>query len=215
MVSRPKPTPASSIASRENLLSTPSTKPKPWYHYINLDLLILILVNSVFHPYITFIFYLSQAALHLHRQPLAYYTLCYTAVLAVVEMAVYVNQRITYGKHRVVEWEKEVVVITGGASGLGRVVAEMILRKGGKVAILDVKVPDEEAEDAMERWDLLWETCDVGRREDVERAVASVVDEVSLLLLLCSGFITMMRMYLCLEETLTNTRLFSLVLRQS
>lgn len=165
-------------ATTASSLGTPS-QPKPWYRHVNLDLIILILVNSIFHPYVMFIFYLSQAALHLHRQPLAYYTLYYTAVLAVVEVAIHINQRYTYGKHRKVEWEKEVVVITGGGSGLGRVLAEMVVRKGARVAILDVKGPDEEAQDAMERWDLIWETCDVGSQLDVQRAVATIVDEVS------------------------------------
>lgn len=159
--------------------SPSSAKLKPWYRYVNLDLIILILVNSVFHPYIVFIFYLCQAALHVHREPLAYYTLCYTGVLAVLEVGGYINHRLTYGKYRIVEWENEVVVITGGGSGLGRVLAEMIVRKGGKVAILDVKDPDEEAEDAMERWDLIWQKCDVGQADEVRGATKTIVDEVS------------------------------------
>jgi len=173
------------MVSRPSTLKLPpSSSPalgqaKPWYRYVNLDLLIRILVNSVFHPYIVFIFYLTQAALHLHREPLAYYTLCYAAFLGVVEIGVNINQRLTYGKHRKVEWEKEVVVITGGGSGLGRVLAEMIVRKGGKVAILDVKQPDEEAEDTMERWDLVWEKCDVSKESDVKEAVDRIVDDVS------------------------------------
>lgn len=154
-------------------------QPKPWYRYINLDLVVRILVNSVFHPYIIFIFYLTQAALHVHREPLAYYTLCWAAFLGILEVGANINHRITYGKHRKVEWEKEVVVITGGASGLGRVLAEMIVRKGGKVAILDVKDPDQEAEDAMERWDLVWEKCDVGEESEVKEAVERIVDDVS------------------------------------
>jgi hypothetical protein len=155
------------------------SKPKPWYRYVNLDLFVRILANSVFHPYIIFIFYLTQAALHVHREPLAYYTLCYAAFLGVLEVAVNINHRLTYGKHRKVDWEKEVVVITGGASGLGRVLAEMIVRKGGKVAILDVKDRDEEAEDAMERWDLVWEKCDVAKESEVKEAVEKIVDDVS------------------------------------
>jgi NADPH:quinone reductase-like Zn-dependent oxidoreductase len=123
-------------------------------------------------------FYLSQAALHKHKEPLAFYTLYYTAALAVVELGVYANHRITYGRHRKVEWEKEVVVITGGGSGLGRVLAEMLLRKGAKVAVLDLKTPDREADEAMERWDLAWEVCDVASVKEVEGAVGRVEREV-------------------------------------
>lgn len=55
------------------------------------------------------------------------------------------NERITHGPARKVDWEKEVVVITGGGMGLGRNIAEMLLiaKRGVKVAILDVKEPDE------------------------------------------------------------------------
>lgn len=152
--------------------------PKPWYRVVTLDLLLLILSNSVFHPYITFIFYLCIAAVHKHREPIAYYTLWYTGFLALVEIAVWTNQRITYGKHRKVVWENEVVVITGGASGLGRVMAEILLRKGVSVAVLDVREPDEEARETMERWDLVWEVVDVSDTKKVDRVVDKLIKEV-------------------------------------
>lgn len=154
------------------------TQPKPWYRHITLDLLLLILANSIFHPWITLVFYLCLASVHKHREPLAYYTLYYTAFLAIVEISIWINHRIIYGKHRKVEWEDEVVVITGGGSGLGRVIAEMVLRKGAKVAVLDIKNPGAEAEEEMERWDLIWQTVDVAKEEEVKKAVATVVDEV-------------------------------------
>lgn len=119
--------------------------------------------------------------MHKHRQPLAHYTLYYTALLAVVEMGVWLDHRVAYGRPRKVDWEKEVVVITGGGSGLGRVVAEMLARRGVKVAVLDVKEPDEEAKDAMESEDLIWEVCDVSRAEDVRTAARRIQDKVCIL----------------------------------
>ncbi|KAJ9614479.1 hypothetical protein H2200_002616 [Cladophialophora chaetospira] len=152
--------------------------PKPWYRHITLDLILLILANSVFHPWITLVFYLCLASVHKHKTPLAYYTLYYTAVLAVVEMSIWLNHRLTYGKHRKVNWEDEVVVITGGAQGLGRTLAEMIMRKGGKVAVLDVLEPDESAREEMERWDLVWERVDVADEMQVKGPVERIVDEL-------------------------------------
>jgi hypothetical protein len=78
-----------------------------------------------------------------------------------------------------VKWEDEVVVITGGGGGLGRVLGEMFMRKGAKVAVLDVKGPDGSAEEEMERWDFVWEVCDVSDEGSVKKAVQTVVDEVS------------------------------------
>ncbi|EXJ81568.1 hypothetical protein A1O1_07632 [Capronia coronata CBS 617.96] len=171
---------SSSGSSPPSQYSSPSplARPKPWYRHITLDLLLQILANSVFHPWITLIFYLCLASIHKHREPMAYYTLYYTAFLAVVEMSGWINHRITYGRHRRVEWEKEVAVITGGGSGLGRVLAQMFLRKGAKVAILDVKEPDAQVEEEMERWDLIWVKVDVGGLEDVRMAVDRVIDEL-------------------------------------
>ena len=159
--------------------SKASTQPKPWYKYITLDILLLILANSIFHPWIAIVFYLCLASIHKHKTPLAFYTLWYTAFLAIIELSMYINHRVTYGKYRKVSWEDEVVVITGGAQGLGRVIAEMVMRKGGKVAVLDVRAPDREAEEEMERWDLVWEVVDVYDEEKVKEAVERVVSEVS------------------------------------
>ncbi|KIX04182.1 uncharacterized protein Z518_07736 [Rhinocladiella mackenziei CBS 650.93] len=171
MVSTPSPpkVPASSSSL---------VRPKPWYRHITLDLLLLILANSIFHPWITLVFYLCLAAIHKHREPLAYYTLYYTAFLAVLEIGLWIDRRISYGQHRKIEWENEVVAITGGGSGLGRVLAEMLLRKGVKVAVLDVKEPDEEAQETMERWDLVWEKVDVSKKDEVQKAVEKIVEEL-------------------------------------
>ncbi|EXJ82469.1 hypothetical protein A1O3_06282 [Capronia epimyces CBS 606.96] len=170
------------MASKPSQSASPSPsaflKPKAWYRHVTLDVLLLILANSVFHPWISLVFYLCLASIHKHREPLAHYTLYYTAALAVVEILGWINHRISYGRHRRVEWESEVAIITGGGSGLGRVLAQLLLRKGAKVAVLDVKGPDPEAEDEMERWDLLWETVDLRRRDHVALALDRIVDQL-------------------------------------
>jgi hypothetical protein len=56
----------------------------------------------------------------------------------------------------------------------------MVVRKGGRVAILDVKAPDPGDREEMERWDLVWEVVDVSDGEGVKRAVERVVEEVGL-----------------------------------
>ncbi|KAI1625422.1 7-alpha-hydroxysteroid dehydrogenase [Exophiala viscosa] len=165
------------MAQLSTTSKTTQSKPKPWHYHITIDLLFLILANSIFHPWITMVFYLCLASVHKHREPLAYYTLCYTALLAVVEVCIWANHRITYGPHRKVDWENEVIVITGGGTGLGRVLSQMFLRKGAKVAVLDVREPDEEATEEMERWDLQWEVMDVSSKEQIEGAVGKVVDQ--------------------------------------
>ncbi|KAJ9661165.1 hypothetical protein H2198_002109 [Neophaeococcomyces mojaviensis] len=137
-------------------ITMPSVRPatttlnsKPWYSYITLDLLLHILSRSIFHPAIVLIFYLCIAAVppHHHRHPLANQTLYYASFLLFIRLLMLLNARVTYGPARTVTWENEVVVITGGATGLGRCLVEMLLimKKGVRVAVLDVQEADETA----------------------------------------------------------------------
>ncbi|RMZ87915.1 hypothetical protein DV736_g4857, partial [Chaetothyriales sp. CBS 134916] len=151
---------------------------KQWYHHLSIDLLARVLARSIFHPAIVLIFYLCIAAMHKHRQPLAFYTLYWAAFLAVIDVLVWLNHRLTYGPPRAVTWDDEVVVVTGGGSGLGRVLAESLVRRGVKVAILDVRAADGEAAELMESGDLVWEVCDVTRRDQVGCCVDAVVERL-------------------------------------
>ncbi|RMD39775.1 hypothetical protein DV735_g5357, partial [Chaetothyriales sp. CBS 134920] len=130
---------------------------------------------------IVLIFYLCIAAMHKHRQPFAFYTLYWAAFLAALEVLGWLNHRLAYGPPRPrprQSWDNEVVVITGGARGLGRVLAESLARRGVKVAILDLAPADGEACDLMDSADLVWHVCDVARPEQVARALALVVDRL-------------------------------------
>ena len=171
------------------LPSSTQTAQRPWHAYITLDLLVYIASRSVFHPAITLIFYLCIAALHKHREPIAFYTLYWCAFLCIVEILLYVNRRVSYGPARKVDWAEEVVVITGGGSGLGRVLMESLVMRGVKVAVLDTKIEDGESRELKEGapGSLCWEVCDVGILEEVERAVGRVVKEVSFFLAVLSG----------------------------
>lgn len=61
-----------------------------------------------------------------------------------------VNSRIAHGRARIVDPEHEVVLVTGGASGLGLVIAQMYGMKGGSVAVLDIKdVAQDECEEVF------------------------------------------------------------------
>ena len=62
-------------------------------------------------------------------------------------------------------------VVTGGASGLGRAVAERIVRHGGRVVILDVQ--EEAGRTAASEIGATFVKCDVGAEEDVNAAMAS------------------------------------------
>ncbi|KAG8406560.1 hypothetical protein J3459_018663 [Metarhizium acridum] len=84
-------------------------------------------------------------------------------------MAGVINQRIAYGLPRVDLGEEGMIVITGGASGLGMLVAEVYGMRGASVAVLDVN----EMENG-EAQGVTYYKCDVGDKAQVKK----VSDEI-------------------------------------
>lgn len=163
----------------------PQHKQTPWYNHLTLDLLLNVLGKSIFHPAIVLIFWLCLASVppHHHRHPLANPTLHYASFLLFVRIILILNDRFTYGPPRTMDWSKEIVVITGGATGLGRTIAEMLLIKHPqvKVAVIDVKDPDETQRAWMRTGGefegrLSWQCIDV-RNNGAMRIVAGRIKE--------------------------------------
>lgn len=90
-------------------------------------------------------------------------------------MASVINQRIAYGIPRDVDLSEEVIVITGGASGLGMLVAEVYGMRGATVAVLDVN--DMEHQEAR---GITYYRCDVSDKAQVAKVAAQIEKEVSL-----------------------------------
>jgi NADPH:quinone reductase-like Zn-dependent oxidoreductase len=96
----------------------------------------------------------------------AFITLCWVAGA--------INKRIAYGLPREVDLSEEVIVITGGASGLGMLVAEVYGMRGASVAVLDVN--DMENGEAR---GVTYYKCDVGDKEQVKKAAGEIERDVS------------------------------------
>jgi 2-keto-3-deoxy-L-fuconate dehydrogenase len=69
------------------------------------------------------------------------------------------------------EFEGSLAIVTGGASGIGRAVAELLLSRGAKVAVLDINTVNTPA-------GALAFSCDVSDRASVESAVNSAANEL-------------------------------------
>ena len=86
-----------------------------------------------------------------------------------------VNARLALGgMKRDFDWAEEVVVVTGGAGGLGLLLAEVYGMRGVTVAVLDVK----DAPDGGEARNVTFYKCDVGDREQVVAAAERIEKEV-------------------------------------
>lgn len=75
---------------------------------------------------------------------------------------------------REVDLSEEVIVITGGASGLGLLIAEVYGMRGATVAVLDVN----EMENTEARG-VTYYKCDVGDKEQVVKVAAEIEIDVS------------------------------------
>lgn len=75
---------------------------------------------------------------------------------------------------REVDLSDEVIVITGGASGLGLLIAEVYGMRGATVAVLDVN--DMENTEAR---GVTYYKCDVGDKEQVVKVAAEIEIDVS------------------------------------
>ena len=82
--------------------------------------------------------------------------------------------------------EEKAVIITGGLGGYGLAIAKLILKRGGRVLLTDVK-PSTEAQDIMaatfdvasvDAKRVLYTKCDVTQESDIEAAFSFAAKEL-------------------------------------
>ena len=109
-----------------------------------------------------------------YNTPSFIYTTAYASFLTLLYFLSILNQRIAYGTPREIDLTDEVIVITGGASGLGLCIAEIYGMRDASVAVMDVKDVDERTgAEGVEFY-----TCDVGNQEQVDRTWAQIIEDV-------------------------------------
>ena len=150
---------------------------KPFWAYLTLDLLVGVLNKSIFHPFVCGVALLSlRGGLQMPTSaPEFQYTMYWTLFVCILSLMEPISNRIAYGKSRDVDMEEEVIVITGGASGLGRTISEIYALRGASVAVLDVKAANGENEvDGVNYYE-----CDVSDAAAVKAAWAKINEDVS------------------------------------
>ena len=148
---------------------------QPWYSAVTIDLFVKVLKNSVFHPFVASLVPLClRAAETPWTQPAMINSICWAAFICIIWALGPLNDRIAYGPPREVDHEEETIVITGGASGLGRCIAETYAIQGAAVAVLDVKP----VKMANFNAGVKYYECDIGDRSAVKKVWAKIVEDV-------------------------------------
>ncbi|ROT43296.1 NAD(P)-binding protein [Sodiomyces alkalinus F11] len=141
-----------------------------WFAPMSLDLILKVLNVSFFHPFVAWIIPLSFRAQTMHWDaPPMLLSIAWAAFLTLTWVAGIINQRIAYGPPRHVDLSEEVIVITGGSSGLGLLIAEVYGMRGASVAVLDVR--DMENGEAR---GVTFYKCDVSDKDQVARVAAQI-----------------------------------------
>lgn len=148
-------------------------------NFLTIDTLISVLSKSLLHPFVAWIFVLClRAQVTPSTDPAWILAVSYAAALTVLFIVRIINQRAAHGVPRTVDFEHEVVVITGGASGLGLLIAQMYSMRGASVAVLDIKAVQENSRDEIFGEGVLYITCDVAERGALEVARERILQEV-------------------------------------
>ncbi|KAH0364988.1 NAD(P)-binding protein, partial [Aureobasidium melanogenum] len=174
--------------------------------YVNLSFLLTLLALSTLYfltlsPLPTTPSLSLDYLLHLTRiffPPLGHiYSLCigYTLSILVINSAIPVvpivvavwytvlysastlNTFLAHGAAKKVVWNDQIAVVTGGAGGLGWLVARLLQLKGAEVVVWDIKAPEEWNEND-DNEAIKWYKVDVGNAEEVDAAYKKVQNDL-------------------------------------
>jgi hypothetical protein len=167
----------------------PSNEILPWYQVLSIDLLLRVAKATFLSPILCWLYPLAlrAQAFHWSMAPLRYGV----AFALLVDVVWFLSALNSYGRNGRFwkrsslpkstdeegtdddEFMEDVVVVTGGSSGLGQIIAEMFALKGLSVAVMDVKRPSMEGNYALQYYE-----CDVSDPRAVELVAAQITQDV-------------------------------------
>ncbi|ORY55073.1 short-chain dehydrogenase [Pseudomassariella vexata] len=141
-----------------------------WFAPLSIDLLLKVLNVTIFHPFIAWLIPLCFRAEHMAytAKPMMA-TSAWAVAVTLVWMGNMMSHKIAYGMHREVDLSEEVIVVTGGASGLGLLVAEVYGMRGATVAVLDKA--ELESNDAR---GITYYKCDITDKAQIARVAGEI-----------------------------------------
>ncbi|KAF8969422.1 hypothetical protein BDZ97DRAFT_1795557 [Flammula alnicola] len=158
--------------------SRPIPEGSPMFDNLDIDLVVQVLANTAFSPFFVFfipIFYIFQG--NELTDPTVVLSAIYYVAISVFWFVkwyskLYRNQgSLLYGPGPL-DWSEQIVVLTGGSSGIGELLANTLAVRSVTVVVLDVK-PIE-----TENYNIAYYKCDVSKWEEVEAVSKRVIEEI-------------------------------------
>ncbi|EIW82293.1 retinal short-chain dehydrogenase reductase [Coniophora puteana RWD-64-598 SS2] len=145
---------------------------------VDIDMVMKVLTQTAFSPFFTFfvpIFYIFQGYSYNSNVVLAPTAYCaaISAFWALKWLSrLYRNQASLFFAPPRLDWAEEIVVITGGSSGIGELLANTLAVRNVTVVVLDVKPI------VTENYNIAYYKCDVSKWEEVEAVSKQIVEEL-------------------------------------
>ncbi|KAI1644893.1 NAD(P)-binding protein [Daldinia loculata] len=141
-----------------------------WWAPISVDVLLKVLNVTLLHPFVAWIIPLCFRAEHQawNTNPMVV-SIAWATFVTFLWMGNVISHKIAYGMHREVDLTEEVIVITGGASGLGLLIAEVYGMRGATVAVLDVAELE-----STEARGITYYKCDVRDKAQIARVATEI-----------------------------------------
>jgi len=158
--------------------SARSQEGSPIFDDFDVDLLIKVLANTAFSPFFVFfipVFCIFQGSKL--SDPVIIYTSTYYVLLSAFWFIkwysrLYRNQGSLFFRPAPLEWSEQTVVITGGASGIGELLANTLAVRSVTVVVLDLNPI------VTENYNIVYYKCDVSKWEEVEAVSKKVIEEI-------------------------------------
>lgn len=154
--------------------STRNSKERSWQSFLTIDMLYSAALKTILHPFVAFMIPMSLRAVTVPYSNISMQvSIAYASLLTLCWMFSVFNKRIAFGLPREVDLDEEVIVITGGSNGLGRLIADFYAMRGASIAVLDVVKNQDDDMMGLEFY-----KCDIGDRKQVETAAAKIREDV-------------------------------------
>jgi hypothetical protein len=146
-----------------------------WFAPLSIDLIIKVLKVTFLHPFICWIIPMCfRAQEYPWDHPKSVASIAWASFVTICWMAGVINARLAFGLPRYVEPSEEVIVITGGASGLGLLLAEVYGMRGANVAVLDINEMD-----TGEARGVSFYKCDITDKDALAKVAKEIEEDVS------------------------------------